>query len=547
MSFTNVPQWVALNTVPWNAYRLASQAGDRTAQRQAVEDLLMLPQRVLTRTRRGGGDGRRLTATVRARCRAVGEELRRHYPCPLPREESVQLGVAAVPLAHRPPAEEPSVADTDESGDDSDVDTAAHAESDASGDDADADARSFMRASEPVLDDLDGRAAKRAQHHVKQGHMRKAAQVLHSTTTMADLSQLDMQAAVQALHPALPAGSVIPALPADSPLVLLEDDDVMRVLLRQSNNGSSSGPSGWGGNMLSTLAESDLCRAGIVALLRDIVNGQLPAAAQQLLLSSRRVALNKPDGGGLRPIAMGELFYRLAALIMARKVAAAAASLLSPHQYGVGVSSGAERVVHSLQHALSDPSRRLSLLQVDISNAFNACDRGRVLRELYGTPQLSSLYRLADFADSTPSALLLERGEGRAIRSQNGGRQGDPRSALLFCVYMRDVLAKTAARADVQLYGFFDDLHVLGEPAEVLTAFDALRAELLPAVALSCNTSKSRFAYFHDDAAPLLRSQRQALADHDVQVHDSWLPVLGAVVGKHDAAIRHGLARTLGE
>ena len=110
---------------------------------------------------------------------------------------------------------------------------------------------------------------------------------------------------------------------------------------------------------------------------------------------------------------------------------------MSPHQYGVGVSSGAERVVHSLQYALTDTTRGLSLLQVDISNAFNACDRGRVLRELYSTPQLSPLYRMVHFAYSTPSVLLLERGEGKAIRLRNGVRQGDPLSALLFCVYMR--------------------------------------------------------------------------------------------------------------
>jgi hypothetical protein len=67
----------------------------------------------------------------------------------------------------------------------------------------------------------------------------------------------------------------------------------MRVLITQSNSGSSSGPSGWGGNLLSTLAESALCRAGIIALLKDIINGALPHSAQQLLLSSRLVALNK--------------------------------------------------------------------------------------------------------------------------------------------------------------------------------------------------------------------------------------------------------------
>jgi hypothetical protein len=356
-----------------------------------------------------------------------------------------------------------------------------------------------------------------------------------------------MRSAIRDLHPPLPEDSAIPTLPVDAPLILLEDDDAMRTLLRQSNNGSASGPSGWGGNLLSTLAESDVCRAGIIALLRDIINGHLPNSAQQLLLSSRLVALNKPGGAGLRPIAMGELFYKLAALIMTRKVAQTAASLLAPHQYGVGVSSGAERIVHSLQHTLTDTTRRLSLLQIDISNAFNTCDRGRMLRELYSTPQLSPLYRMVDFAYSTPSVLLLERAEGKSILSRNGVRQGDPLSALLFCVYMRDLLTKVAECAEVQLYGFFDDLNVVGTPGEALKAFDVLRTDLLPAVSLTCNTAKSHFAYFHDDEAPLLRSQRQALAEHNVQFHGTWVQVVGAIVGKDEAAIIDGVTRTFGD
>ena len=75
----------------------------------------------------------------------------------------------------------------------------------------------------------------------------------------------------------------------------------------------------------------------------------------------------------------------------------------------------------------------------------------------------------------------------------------------------------------------FNRFTVVGSPSEVLKAFDALRADLLPAVSLQCNTSKSHFAYFHDDAAPLLRFQRKTLADHDVQFHDRWVPVLGAL------------------
>ena len=128
--------------------------------------------------------------------------------------------------------------------------------------------------------------------------------------------------------------------------------------------------------MISSLAESDLCRAGLIALLKDIINGNVPERARQLLLASRLVALNKPTGG-FRPIAMGEVFYRMASVLMVRKATNAAATILQPHQFGVGVKCGAECIVHSLQHSLTDPQHKVALLKVDITNAFNACDRAR--------------------------------------------------------------------------------------------------------------------------------------------------------------------------
>ena len=78
---------------------------------------------------------------------------------------------------------------------------------------------------------------------------------------------------------------------------------------------------------------------------------------------------------------MGELFYRLAGVIVVRKVTANAASLLAPHQLGVGVRCGAEQILHSLQHSLTDKEAKRALLKVDISNSFNSCDRARVLEK----------------------------------------------------------------------------------------------------------------------------------------------------------------------
>jgi hypothetical protein len=94
ISFPNVPQWISMCTIPFNAYRLASQSDNRAAQNSAVQDILMLPQRVLGRTGRGPGDGRRLNRTVRARCYTHSQQLRQRYDCQPPRDHHVQLDLA---------------------------------------------------------------------------------------------------------------------------------------------------------------------------------------------------------------------------------------------------------------------------------------------------------------------------------------------------------------------------------------------------------------------------------------------------------------------
>jgi hypothetical protein len=221
-----------------------------------------------------------------------------------------------------------------------------------------------------------------------------------------------------------------------------------------------------------------------------------------------------------------------------------AADILAPHQYGVGVPSGAESIIHSLQHSLTDKHAKMALLKVDITNAFNSCDRARVLRELYQHPKLSAMFRIADFGYAVPSQLLLQRCDGRHLLSSNGVRQGDPLSAILFCLYIREVLSKVSTQAKVEVDGFFDDVNVLGEPGEVMKALDALK-KLLPEVGLEFNMAKSHFAYFHEADAPLLRSVRTTLADHDIQVRTDWVEVVGAVVGKDEDAIRAGVAATL--
>ena len=67
------------------------------------------------------------------------------------------------------------------------------------------------------------------------------------------------------------------------------------------------------------------------------------------------------------------------------------------------------------------------------------------------------------------SQLLLQRCEGQHLQSANGVKQGDPLSAILFCLYLRDVLTTVGVQAEVEVQSFFDDINISGEPTEVMS------------------------------------------------------------------------------
>ena len=574
VSFRNQPHWRAANEPLWNAYRVASEKREYSRVTPIILDILRLPARMLTKPSRAGKKAKRRTrSAIRKRCMTEAEKLRSRYNSPDPdpgAEQELQLSTdtmtatkstsaaVATERQQRPRraaslAAERAIAaaattEEDESEDD-DVSTRSNRlSSSMSGNDTtteedeyehDDPFYSFRRRTGQLASGPDAKVAKRAQYLVDHNLLRKAAQVLHSTARVVDLRSDAAQQEMLRVHPLPPADSTIPTMPTSALPIVLEDDEHLRRLIRRADNGTAAGPSGWTGNMLSSLAQSDICRLGILALLRDVINGELPEEARDMLLASRLVALSKPTGG-CRPIAVGEQLYRLAAIIAVNQVSSEAATLLAPHQYGVSVPAGAERILHALQHKLTDKEERLALLQLDISNAFNTCDRARLLQELYAIPALQSIFRIVDFAYARPTALLLQGCNGQAIMSSQGVRQGDPLSALLFCLYMRETLHQVHEKTGVTVYGFFDDINVVGKPRQVMDALSELQT-LLPTRSLKLNTNKSHFAYFHDELTPLSEKVRTSLASQNIEYHHDWVGVVGAVVGRDDDAIRRGI------
>ena len=168
-----------------------------------------------------------------------------------------------------------------------------------------------------TLDDI--RAIKHARRLVSSGHIDMASRAASTDHRALDCNDAAVLQQLRQLHPA--ASDVpMPALPFDAHTPLVRNDAALVRLIRASNNGKAGGPSGWNGAMLAILADSPTCMQGLRSIISDITTGRIPPSVRSHITATRLVALAKPNGAP-RPIAMGELFYRVAAVRAVREAA----------------------------------------------------------------------------------------------------------------------------------------------------------------------------------------------------------------------------------
>jgi hypothetical protein len=347
--------------------------------------------------------------------------------------------------------------------------------------------------------------------------------------------------------------------------------------MRRSDTGAAPGPSGYGSNFIQVLATDAACVAALAVLIGHIVNDKLPATVRSLLNTCVLVSLEK-DGGGRRPVAIGDMLYRMAARFALSLVLEAAQRTLRPYQFGVGAEDGCTQVVQSLQHLLSlppapappaprpphqfafsrprpapvaaDPTPRpLACLSIDIVNAFNTVDRAAVLRAVYGNAELALCWRMVAFGYGHPSLLLMPCAEGvdeteAFIESSSGVRQGDPLAALLFALVMHGVYEQVARICRSGCFAYSDDGHGVGWLEECWRAWEAL-PELLGPLGLRLNTAKCELTCFYSDTLQHAGdvAALDAFRAAGVSINASALKVLGCVVGASDAVTAQELER----
>ena len=153
-----------------------------------------------------------------------------------------------------------------------------------------------------------------------------------------------------------------------------------------------------------------------------LARGEAPPGVAPFFAGASLMALEKKPGG-LRPIAVGEVFRRMLGKILCKEAKESIHTFFWPRQVGVGSPLGTDCAVHSVRQRgmrnKQDP--RKVVLKLDFENAFNTVDRAKALEQVRA--HFPSFARWAHWcmgitpaSSSVTWTSLLPRGCSKAIR-----------------------------------------------------------------------------------------------------------------------------------
>jgi hypothetical protein len=207
------------------------------------------------------------------------------------------------------------------------------------------------------------RKAARIHCCLQLGSVSKAAKCLDAAP-LADPSD-EVLAALRPLHPEEES----PTIPECTAPPLLIVEETLRQVLKETPQGSTAGPSGWTyEHIKAATSVSEAAFYAVLDMVCAVASGAIPHLPS--LLQATLIPVKKATGG-VRPIAVGEVWYRLAAPCA---LAACRVHGLAPLQLGVGIRGGSQNVGHALRAGVvADPG--CVTVEVDVANAFNEVRR----------------------------------------------------------------------------------------------------------------------------------------------------------------------------
>jgi hypothetical protein len=327
--------------------------------------------------------------------------------------------------------------------------------------------KSFPKSNEEMI-------VKKAEAKLADGDIKGAIRLLCSDDSVSDPNEATLQSLISK-HPSHPVPVNFPDEHKNlnhTPLITTEED--VKLAIFSFPNGSAGGLDSLRPQIFKDLLGKSCGQAGhnllsaITSLCNMMLSGDVPEPICPLLYGASLTALNKKDGG-VRPIAVGNVYRRLVSKIACSKVADKLVEKFQPHQLGFGIRSGAEAGGHTARRFFNFNHTELTVfLKVDFLNAFNMVRRDRVLSEV--NDHVPELYSYLHQCYRHHSYLFYQE---NLIFSQRGVQQGDPLGPALFSLVIQPIV--NSMKSDLNLW-YLDDGSLGGNPSTVLSDFQRIIA-----------------------------------------------------------------------
>eukprot|EP00731_Ephydatia_muelleri_P011926 Em0006g820a len=330
-------------------------------------------------------------------------------------------------------------------------------------------------------------------------------------------------------HPYVPIPSPPINIPPQSSVDLLPSDFNISAVLLSFPKDTSCGPSGLRVQHLLDASEASLpssLLSALKAVINKLASGRALPEIAEYLAGATVIALKKPVGNDIRPIAVGEVLRRLTSKCLCAIVKSKASEFFNPYQYGVVCPSGVEKIIHSLRSSIDDHwfDEDFNVAKVDLRNAFNLVSRNAVLENC--AEFFPEIFPWTLWCYGVHPKLWHPMG---MLRSATGVQQGDPLGPLLFSLVLHGLILKIAEddMCGELLFNkwYLDDGVLAGTSLSVRAALDVI-SSLGPSLGLYINFAKCEvFGKAELSAFPSEITKRY---------HTPQLEILGAPIGNEE-------------
>jgi hypothetical protein len=285
----------------------------------------------------------------------------------------------------------------------------------------------------------------------------------------------------------------------------------------------------------------------LTALVNLLMNDHCPPSVIPVLFGGRLIALQKKCGG-IRPIAIGYTWRRLAAKCANKHALTQLSGKLAPFQLGVGTPGGCEAAVHATRRFLVNLTDDSVLVKLDFSNAFNS-----IRRDVFLIAAANTVPDICHFCLLANQPISILKYGSMEIESQEGAQQGDPLGPLLFCLGIQSLLTSLASNL---AFGYLDDVTLGGPIATVASDVETIISKC-DSLGLHLNPSKCEvisksgaihhptfdgFRQIQPDSATLLGSPLSGGSAMEAAISTSFEKLSHAVqrlqlISSHDALV----------